>query len=115
MGILSYLILYFILSYLLSYIILSLILSFIINYYKTNHVYHYSTSLISSCYCIILHHGIAPCNNKTGSNRFKTGSFRIICQSFNTKSSSTNLQNQPLVSSIKLINQKNKYGIYKLE
>merc|ERR1711895_120815 len=30
-----------------------------INYYKTNHVYHYSTSLISSCYCIILHQCIA--------------------------------------------------------
>merc|ERR1712215_381490 len=33
----------------------------------------------------------------------KTGSFRIICKSFNTKSIFSNLQNQPLVSSNKLI------------
>merc|ERR1712105_87919 len=28
-------------------------------YYKTIYVYHYSSSLISSCYCIILHQCIA--------------------------------------------------------
>merc|ERR1711895_390284 len=77
-----------------------------INYYKAIHVYQYSTSLISSCYCIILHHAIASwyctvvlhhiapwyCTMlqqnrfnpvvKQGHSGSKTGSFRIICQSF---------------------------------